>query len=102
MGTIAVLVVWIIEKSVSSAGIRNPDSIFRRLVTSDYPTNTVIFFVACSDPIVMKREGIVVSCRISFHYLSCMVNGISVKMCVSLCLLKGEPSVGCFYKPCKL
>jgi hypothetical protein len=74
------LVFWIIEKSLSSTEIPNPDSTFRRLVTSDYATSTVIFFVACSDPIVIKREGIVVSCRILLHYPSCMVSGISVNL----------------------
>ena len=74
------------------------DSKFRRPVTSDYATSTIIFFVACLDPIVTKREGIAVSCRILFHYLSFMVSGYVV----SLCVLTGEPSVGCFCKPCTL
>jgi hypothetical protein len=66
---------WIIEKYLTSTGIRTLDSTVRRLVTSDYATSTIILFVAYSDPIVTKREGIAVSCRILLHYRSCVVSG---------------------------
>ena len=58
--------------------------------------STITFFVACLDPIV--RQGVVVPCRILFHYRSCMVSAYVV----SLFVLTGKPSVGCFCKPCTL